>query len=73
MALLHQAAPGVLADANRRPAATAARSCAAALSRRGLAPPRQLSLEDCIAYINDDELVEVTPQNIRLRKRVVPT
>ena len=38
-----------------------------------LAPPRQLSLEDCIAYINDDELVEVTPQNIRLRKRVVPT
>jgi len=28
-----------------------------------------MSLEDCIAYINDDELVEVTPQSIRLRKR----
>jgi len=34
-----------------------------------LTPPVQMSLEDCIAYINDDELVEVTPQSIRLRKR----
>ncbi|ODS41826.1 MAG: GTP-binding protein TypA [Candidatus Altiarchaeales archaeon IMC4] len=34
-----------------------------------LTPPRVLTLEDCIAYINDDELVEVTPKSIRLRKR----
>ncbi len=34
-----------------------------------LTPRRDMSLEDCIAYINDDELVEITPQNIRLRKR----
>lgn len=34
-----------------------------------LTPPAQMSLEDCIAYINDDELVEVTPKSIRLRKR----
>jgi GTP-binding protein len=34
-----------------------------------LTPPNQLSLEDCIAFINDDELVEVTPKAIRLRKR----
>jgi len=34
-----------------------------------LTPPVMMSLEDCIAYINDDELVEVTPQSIRLRKR----
>ena len=34
-----------------------------------LTPPVQLSLEDCISYINDDELVEITPQTIRLRKR----
>ncbi|MBC8316480.1 MAG: translational GTPase TypA [Desulfobulbaceae bacterium] len=34
-----------------------------------LTPPNVMSLEDCIAYINDDELVEVTPQSIRLRKR----
>ncbi|MCX5869836.1 MAG: translational GTPase TypA [Deltaproteobacteria bacterium] len=34
-----------------------------------LTPPRALTLEDCIAYINDDELVEVTPKSIRLRKK----
>jgi len=34
-----------------------------------LTPPVRMSLEDCIAYINDDELVEVTPSSIRLRKR----
>jgi len=34
-----------------------------------LTPPIHLSLEDCIAFINDDELVEVTPAAIRLRKR----
>jgi GTP-binding protein len=34
-----------------------------------LTPPANMSLEDCIAYINDDELVEITPQTIRLRKR----
>ncbi|SMP31845.1 translational GTPase TypA [Shimia sagamensis] len=34
-----------------------------------LTTPMTLSLEEAIAYINDDELVEVTPQNVRLRKR----
>ncbi len=34
-----------------------------------LTPPRRLSLEQAIAYIDDDELVEVTPDTIRLRKR----
>ncbi|NLG12677.1 MAG: translational GTPase TypA [Lentisphaerae bacterium] len=34
-----------------------------------LTPPVIMSLEDCISYINDDELVEVTPKAIRLRKR----
>lgn len=34
-----------------------------------LTPPTVMSLEDCIAYINDDELVEVTPKSIRLRKK----
>lgn len=32
-------------------------------------PPRAMTLEDCIAYVNDDELVEITPLNIRLRKK----
>jgi GTP-binding protein len=30
-----------------------------------------MTLEDCIAYINDDELVEVTPKSIRLRKKAI--
>lgn len=34
-----------------------------------LTPPYLMTLEDCICYINDDELVEITPLAIRLRKR----
>ncbi|MDH7639808.1 translational GTPase TypA [Sphingomonas oryzagri] len=34
-----------------------------------LTPPRKMTLEQAIAYIDDDELVEVTPKTIRLRKR----
>jgi GTP-binding protein len=36
-----------------------------------LIPPRRLGLEQAIEFINDDELVEVTPKSIRLRKRVL--
>ena len=36
-----------------------------------LIPPRTLSLEQAIEFINDDELVEVTPKTIRLRKRIL--
>ncbi len=36
-----------------------------------LTPPRRMSLEQAIAYIEDDELVEVTPKSIRLRKRIL--
>jgi GTP-binding protein len=34
-----------------------------------LTPPKRMTLEQAIAYIDDDEMVEVTPKNIRLRKR----
>jgi GTP-binding protein len=34
-----------------------------------LTPPRKMSLEQAIAYIEEDELMEVTPKNIRLRKK----
>ncbi|MAE51864.1 MAG: translational GTPase TypA [Micavibrio sp.] len=34
-----------------------------------LVPPRKMSLEDMMSYINDDELVEVTPKSLRLRKQ----
>ncbi len=37
-----------------------------------LVPPKDLSLEQALEFIADDELVEVTPQSIRLRKRVLP-
>ena len=36
-----------------------------------LVPPRQMSLEQAIEYIAEDELVEVTPKNIRLRKKIL--
>jgi GTP-binding protein len=36
-----------------------------------LTPPRRLTLEQAIAYIEEDELVEVTPKSIRLRKQVL--
>ena len=36
-----------------------------------LVPPTILSLEQSLEFINDDELVEVTPKNIRLRKRIL--
>ena len=34
-----------------------------------LTPPTDMSLEECLSFINDDELIEVTPKTIRLRKR----
>jgi GTP-binding protein len=36
-----------------------------------LEPPRQLTLETALEYIEDDELIEVTPKSIRLRKRLL--
>mgnify|MGYP001161529834 FL=1 len=36
-----------------------------------LTPPRKMTLEQCLEFINDDELVEITPKNIRMRKRVL--
>jgi GTP-binding protein len=32
-----------------------------------------MSLDDCIEYLSADELLEVTPQNLRLRKRILNT
>ncbi len=36
-----------------------------------LVPPRVLSLEDCLEFLADDELLEVTPESLRIRKRVL--
>ncbi len=35
--------------------------------------PRQLSLEQCIEFLEDDELLEVTPESVRLRKKILDT
>ena len=38
-----------------------------------LVPPIQMSLEKSIEFLQDDELLEVTPQNLRLRKKILDT
>lgn len=39
----------------------------------GLIPPRNMSLDDTIEFMDEDELLEVTPQSLRLRKRILDT
>lgn len=36
-----------------------------------LTPPIQMSLEQCMEFISDDELLEVTPVSLRMRKRIL--
>ena len=36
-----------------------------------LTPPRNMSLEQCVDFIGDDELLEVTPNNLRIRKKIL--
>jgi GTP-binding protein len=38
-----------------------------------LEAPRRMSLEQCIEFVEDDELLEVTPQSVRLRKKILDT
>ena len=38
-----------------------------------LTPPKNMSLDECIEYLNEDELLEVTPENLRIRKRILDT
>ena len=42
---------------------------AAADEKIVLASPRMLNLEEALSYMSDDELVEITPKNVRLRKK----
>ncbi|MBP5289568.1 MAG: translational GTPase TypA, partial [Clostridia bacterium] len=51
---------------------TAIRSSGADEALR-IVPPKQMSLEKCMEFIADDELLEVTPKNLRLRKKVLDT
>ena len=36
-----------------------------------LVPPRQMSLEQCLEFLADDELLEVTPKSLRMRKAIL--
>ena len=36
-----------------------------------LVPPKQMSLEQCLEFLADDELLECTPKSLRIRKRVL--
>jgi GTP-binding protein len=36
-----------------------------------LTPPTILSMEDCLEFLADDELLEVTPKSLRIRKRIL--
>ena len=38
-----------------------------------LKTPRKMSLEACLDYINTDELVEITPETFRIRKKILNT
>ncbi len=38
-----------------------------------LTPPRQMSLDEAVEYLSDDELLEVTPESYRIRKRILKT
>ena len=38
-----------------------------------LVPPREMSLEQCLDFIADDELLEVTPNHLRMRKKILST
>ena len=52
---------------------TSIRNAAGAEEAMKLTSMRTLSLEECLEFIDDDELLEVTPKNLRMRKRVLDT
>ncbi|MDQ2796196.1 MAG: translational GTPase TypA, partial [Actinomycetota bacterium] len=67
---IHQRENDLVVNPNKAKKLTNIRTTAAD-EKLVLAPPRQLSLEYALEFINDDELVEVTPESIRLRKQVL--
>jgi len=67
---IHQRDNDLVVNPNKAKKLTNIRTTAAD-EKLVLAPPRQLTLEYALEFINDDELVEVTPSNIRLRKAVL--
>ena len=50
---------------------TSIRNAAGAETAMKLTSMKALSLEECLEFIDDDELLEITPKNLRMRKRVL--
>ena len=67
---IHQRDNDLVVNPNKAKKLTNIRTTAAD-EKLVLAPPKQLTLEYALEFINDDELVEVTPATIRLRKQVL--
>ncbi len=67
---IHQRDNDLVVNPNKSKKLTNIRTTAAD-EKLVLAPPRQMSLEYALEFINDDELVEVTPASIRLRKAIL--
>jgi GTP-binding protein len=67
---IHQRENDLIVNPNKAKKLTNIRTTAAD-EKLVLAPPRQLTLEYALEFINDDELVEVTPASIRLRKMIL--
>ena len=63
-------AEDIVVNVCKRKHATNMRSAAADEALR-LVPPREMTLEECLEFIADDELVEITPKNIRMRKQIL--
>ena len=68
---LHPKQQDIIVNVCKEKKLTNMRSSTADIAKR-LSPPVKLSLEESLDFIADDELVEVTPQNTRLRKKVLP-
>lgn len=63
-------AEDIVVNVCKRKHATNMRSAAADEALR-LVSPREMTLEECLEFIADDELVEITPKNIRMRKQIL--
>jgi GTP-binding protein len=66
----HQRSGDLVVNPTKQKHLTNVRSSTSEIQER-LTPPRLMSLDDALEYITQDELVEVTPRNIRMRKRLL--
>ncbi|MBR6275304.1 MAG: translational GTPase TypA, partial [Lachnospiraceae bacterium] len=66
----HGKAEDVEVNVCKKKQLTNTRSSAADEALR-LVPPRRLSLEQCLEFIDNDELLEVTPKSLRIRKKIL--